>query len=194
MPLPPGVQTVRLYGTFLTGDGKPQKGFVKFKPTVTTSGSGVTVPSTPVIVPLNIDGYFSVELPTGTNTGLDPDGWTYTVAERFAEAGYRDYSITLAVSPAEQDISTLSPVPSVSPGITYATTAQLNALAARLSYRHDQLLPNSIWVIVHELGYYPNVQIFDSTGEEIKGVIEHDDDTALTIAFSAATAGWATCS
>jgi hypothetical protein len=191
MPLPPGIQNVVLRGTYLDSEGRPKRGYLKFKPTTPTAGSGVTIPADGVRATLNNQGTFTITLPTSDNTGLNPDGWTYAVRV-FFEGGTRQvFSILLAASPSEQDIADLAHIAPVDPGTVYATKAELDDVERRLSYRHNQLVADSIWVILHNLGYMPNVQIFDSAHEEIIGSIEHDDETGLTIAFSAATGGYA---
>jgi|SRR6185369_13631378 len=191
MPLPVGVQTVRVFGTYLKSDGTPERGFLKFKPIIVTVGSGVVINKDEVRANLNNLGQFSISLPTSDNSGLNPDGWTYEAKVFFEGGTLLKYNFQLPVSPSEVDFSTIVPQPPIDPTLTYVTSDQLDAVAARLSYDHNQATPASIWVVTHDLGYRPNVQVFDSAGDEVKGAVEHDDVNGLTIAFSAAFSGHA---
>jgi hypothetical protein len=58
-------------------------------------------------------------------------------------------------------------------------------------HRFDQASALATWVIVHNLGYRPNVHVEDSTGDTWIGDIHHDSDNQLTLTFSAAFAGTA---
>src|SRR5213075_3591459 len=41
------------------------------------------------------------------------------------------------------------------------------------SYRHIQTVPAAMWTIVHNLGFYPNVSVVDSSGREVVGEINY---------------------
>ena len=43
------------------------------------------------------------------------------------------------------------------------------------TYEHDQISPDNFWYINHNLGKYPNIQVFDSTKREVKTKIRHID-------------------
>jgi hypothetical protein len=49
-------------------------------------------------------------------------------------------------------------------------------------------------VVVHNLGYQPNVHVLDTAGDEVEGDIVHDSATQLTITFSSAVTGTVYCS
>jgi hypothetical protein len=57
------------------------------------------------------------------------------------------------------------------------------------SYRHVQNATASSWVIVHSLGYEPNVAVFDSGGTQVIGDITHNSVNQLTVTFSSAFSG-----
>lgn len=52
------------------------------------------------------------------------------------------------------------------------------------SYTHEQILPASTWTIVHNLGFRPSIQVFDSAGGEAEGTVAHLDVTTLTVTFT----------
>lgn len=57
------------------------------------------------------------------------------------------------------------------------------------SYLFTQSVAATVWTIVHNLSFTPNVTTEDSLGEDIEGIIEIIDATTLTITFSEAVAG-----
>ena len=57
------------------------------------------------------------------------------------------------------------------------------------SYVHNQTTPASTWVIVHNLGFYPQAQVEDSAGTDIEGDPTHNSVNQMTIVFSAAFSG-----
>lgn len=57
------------------------------------------------------------------------------------------------------------------------------------AYKHDQGVPDTIWHIVHGLGFHPNVMSFDSGGNEVEGAVRHIDDNTLEIEFKVAFGG-----
>jgi hypothetical protein len=60
-----------------------------------------------------------------------------------------------------------------------------------VSYTHDQGSDDTVWTIEHNLGFYPSVTVFLSSGDVVEGAIEHEDNTTLTITFSVAISGTA---
>jgi hypothetical protein len=62
-------------------------------------------------------------------------------------------------------------------------------LIALVSYRHTQNTPLTIWTVVHNLGFYPNVTVFNSAGDQVEGSATHNDTNSLTITFSTALSG-----
>ena len=57
------------------------------------------------------------------------------------------------------------------------------------AYTHDQMIPNLVWNITHNLGFFPNVMTFDSAGTQIIGEVVHLDKNSMTITFSHSNAG-----
>lgn len=94
MPLPGGLTTVTVTGTYLSVSGVAQSGSVSFVPTaVVTDAAGTTIFSEiPAVATLGTAGSFSLgPLPCTDNTGLSPLGWAYQV--------------TVAVGGAQQSLS-----------------------------------------------------------------------------------------
>lgn len=60
-----------------------------------------------------------------------------------------------------------------------------------VSYSHTQGLASTVWTIEHNLGFYPSVTVFMSSGDVVEGAIEHQDTNNLTITFSVAISGTA---
>lgn len=58
-------------------------------------------------------------------------------------------------------------------------------------YPHNQAVPDTVWVIDHNLGKYPSVICFDSANDEIEGMISYPTLNRVTVTFSAATGGYA---
>lgn len=60
-----------------------------------------------------------------------------------------------------------------------------------VSYTHTQGSSSDTWEIEHNLGFYPSVTVFLSTGDTVEGLINHSNTNSLTITFSAAISGTA---
>ena len=61
---------------------------------------------------------------------------------------------------------------------------------ASISYTHYQNTPASVWVIQHNLGFWPNVYVLDTNGNECVGRVQnHPSFNRTDIFFSAAFAG-----
>ncbi len=59
----------------------------------------------------------------------------------------------------------------------------IDAVAVQ-AYIHDQITPSVTWTIPHNLGFYPNVSVVDSGGNEVEGVITYIDVDNLQVAFT----------
>lgn len=62
------------------------------------------------------------------------------------------------------------------------------------TYAYLQSIPDTIWVIAHNLGYKPGCNITDSANDVVYGDIHHDSDNQLTITFLYPFSGQAICS
>lgn len=57
------------------------------------------------------------------------------------------------------------------------------------SYRHEQSTALSVWDVVHNLGFRPNVSAFDSFDAPMDGIVTHIDNNHLTITFLSPVGG-----
>lgn len=61
--------------------------------------------------------------------------------------------------------------------------------SAPQAYVHDQVTPAATWNISHSLGYYPNVSVVDSGGDQVQGLVAYADINTVTIEFTSAFGG-----
>lgn len=66
---------------------------------------------------------------------------------------------------------------------------QAEDVIALVSYRHIQNASLASWTVVHNLGFYPNVTVFNSAGDQVEGNVVHNDNNSLTISFSTTMSG-----
>ena len=59
------------------------------------------------------------------------------------------------------------------------------------TYNHEQMVASDTWVIVHNLGKYPSVRIFDGFGQEVIGEIAFNSLLQVTVTFSGSFSGTA---
>lgn len=58
-----------------------------------------------------------------------------------------------------------------------------------VSFRFVQGTASTTWAITHNLGYYPNVTVVDSTATVCEGDIVYTNANTITITFSQAISG-----
>ena len=58
-------------------------------------------------------------------------------------------------------------------------------------YIHEQASPATSWAIVHDLGGKPSVTIVDTSDTHVVGDVTYNSTTSITVAFTAAFAGYA---
>lgn len=63
-----------------------------------------------------------------------------------------------------------------------------------VSFDHEQGTASDTWVITHNLGFYPTVNVFDTANSLVEGAIEHTSRNSLTLTFSVAISGTANLS
>lgn len=132
MALPSSWKMVEVHGTYLRVDGLINAGSLWFESdqTVTILSDDHTaeilvVPSR-IEAQLDAQGHFSVMLPSTNDPDISPVGWTYQVSEKIA--GGRTYSIEVPFALDSIDIVAFAhatPVPPISPVVTYLTTADI---------------------------------------------------------------------
>ena len=57
-------------------------------------------------------------------------------------------------------------------------------------YEAQVVVPNTTWIVMHNLGKFPSVTITDSSKIEIEAEITHDSNLQLTVRFSQAQDGY----
>lgn len=67
------------------------------------------------------------------------------------------------------------------------TQEQINTLVTAFIY--EQAQPATMWIINHNLGYRPAVELLDTGGQEIDGDISHPTVNQTVIMLQPATAG-----
>jgi hypothetical protein len=70
-----------------------------------------------------------------------------------------------------------------------ADGVQSDEIVALVSYRHTQNIALTTWNVNHNLNFYPNVTVYNTAGDQVEGVVNHTNETQLTITFSSAIAG-----
>jgi hypothetical protein len=71
----------------------------------------------------------------------------------------------------------------------YDSDATAPPTGGPLAYVHNQGAASAAWTIPHNLGWYPNVTIQDSSGSTVEGEIVYSNPNTITVTFSAAFAG-----
>jgi hypothetical protein len=56
-------------------------------------------------------------------------------------------------------------------------------------FTYGQAPPAAVWDITHNLGFFPDVQVFDNSGDEVEGDVTHVSDNELVLTFSAPISG-----
>jgi hypothetical protein len=60
-----------------------------------------------------------------------------------------------------------------------------------VAFTHNQDTIAASWLIEHNLGFFPNVTVIDSSGSTCEGDVAHIDNNTLTIQFSGGFTGTA---
>lgn len=89
----------------------------------------------------------------------------------------------------ETNVDPLYPVIDVNflPAVPQRVTAK--QLIPLVSYTHNQSSASNQWTVVHNLGFKPNVTVFNSAGDIVEGSITHNSVNQLTLQFSATMSG-----
>jgi hypothetical protein len=66
-------------------------------------------------------------------------------------------------------------------------------ITGNVYHKHDQMVASDVWLIVHDLGYNPNVSVQDSAGTTWETEIEYIDLNSLYSRSSFPFAGTAYC-
>ena len=124
-------------------------------------------------VGLAFGGDYTVQIVVNPNT---------TVVLASGTVVYRNgYQTTDAVQPRPRDTIWVLLVPKIysTPGSSGGDT----------TYEHNQNPAVATWIIEHNLNKFPSVTTFDSTGDEVEGIVRHLSKNIAQVMFSAAIAG-----
>ncbi|MFG3476461.1 hypothetical protein ACGF3K_14515 [Streptomyces sp. NPDC047980] len=111
MPLPAGLSTVTVSGSFKRPDGTAMKGKLLFtpEPAILTSGVHGTLLLGTTEVTLDANGAFSVALLATDDADVTPTGWTYRVQERWHDSPGRSYALSLPAAAPAVDLADVAP-------------------------------------------------------------------------------------
>lgn len=70
-----------------------------------------------------------------------------------------------------------------------ASGVQADEIVDLVAFTHIQSALSTTWVVTHNLGFYPNVTVFDSASNQVEGSVTHTSINALTITFSSGISG-----
>jgi hypothetical protein len=116
MPLPAGIQTVTLVGTYPHPDGTPMRGTVSVTPRpgkIVAASSGVTVQG-PVVRDLDATGSFTMTVVATDSDGINPTGFTYDVTLHFIDAPGDAFPISLPKAAPTVSLNAITPAASSS--------------------------------------------------------------------------------
>ncbi|MDQ3577814.1 MAG: hypothetical protein M3443_09495 [Actinomycetota bacterium] len=159
MPLPAGVNTVTVTGTYLDLDGtSPASGTVTFRVRgdvwLHDPGAKIVIPPIAEVKTLDAAGAFTALLPANDDSSLLPNAFVYDVTESivYTVGGVpvtvtRTRTVALPSIPTTADIATLIPVEPVIPSVTPVRTVNLQtpdgAGNVQLTAVHVSALPAS---------------------------------------------------
>ena len=79
--------------------------------------------------------------------------------------------------------------PQSSPSITVNDIVVSGINQPIVAYHHTQSTASATWTITHNLGWYPNVTVQDSSGSVVEGEIAYNNSNTLTVTFTGAFSG-----
>ena len=79
-------------------------------------------------------------------------------------------------------------------GTGFYVPTSSNSNSAVAHYTHTQSAANTLWVIPHNLGFYPSITVFDAMGNEVLVGINHVSINEARVGFDAPMSGTAICS
>lgn len=102
MPIPAGITSITVTGTFVDASGVPLAGYVLFTPSITAADptDNAIVPMAPVRANLDTNGAISVALAATDDTTWAVPGWTYSVKVHLNTANVADRTYNIEVPAA----------------------------------------------------------------------------------------------
>jgi hypothetical protein len=110
MPLPVGLSTVTVTGTYTHPDGTPFIGRLLFTPqpaVLTSATHGVLILGT--VEAVAVSGVVTATLLATDDPDVTPSGWTYLVQERWHDAPGRTYPLSLPAAAPAVDLADVAP-------------------------------------------------------------------------------------
>ena len=77
-------------------------------------------------------------------------------------------------------------------GISSSDITGWNSIVEDKNYVHTQGISSASWVVTHNLGKYPSVNVIDSANNNIVGSVVYNSINQVTISFAGDTSGTAT--
>lgn len=110
MPLPVGLSTVTVTGTYKHPDGTAMQGKLLFtpEPAILTSGAHGTLLLGTIEATL-VNGVVTATLLATDDPDVTPSGWTYIVQERWYDAPGRSYPLSLPAAAPTVDLADVAP-------------------------------------------------------------------------------------
>lgn len=160
MALPSNLSTRTVTGNYVSPDGNPIAGQVRFTlpDSLISPAEGKIVVESSKTATLDANGSFSVTIPVTNDTDVSPLNYLYTVTELFP--GGRTYTISLPAG-APIDISTIAPTGTFIQYYTLASSPVWNATVARLEVQEASY--NATGYIVRPPGYTGSLPITVAT-------------------------------
>lgn len=135
MPLPPSLTVKTLHGRYSAlPSGSAPTGTVDFvAPAVLRVAADDTIVLPTVYTATVTGGEFSIGLPASDDPEISPTSWTYEVVERLTGHPIRRYRIAVPIATVGTlELADIAPATTVVPSASYATTADIVALDARV--------------------------------------------------------------
>jgi hypothetical protein len=168
VPIPSDITAIRVFATYLHGDGTAAQGQVSFTPSITAQTTDGIFVDVATVVYLDRDtGSFSVELASTDDAQWMNPGWTYHVTEHIGTFGRqvtREYDIEVPAASVggELNLALAAPAEAATPTITYIPYSLVNAKGDILAASGDN--------VVTRLGVGTNGQVLTADSAQALGV------------------------
>jgi hypothetical protein len=131
VPLPVGLSTVTVSGTYKHPDGTAMSGKLLFtpEPAILTSGTHGTLVLGTIEATLDANGAVTATLLATDDADVTPTGWTYLVQERWYDAPGRSYPLSLPAAAPAVDLADVAPT-APAEGVYVVVTGPQPALGA----------------------------------------------------------------
>jgi hypothetical protein len=215
-----GFTPILVTGTYLLPTGQPVSGSISFTPTAVMRDpfTNTNISTNERVAALDENGHFQIQLFATNDVGIEPNGVTYEVNERFRNTSYNKYFISLDYLSPDGLVDIADIVPNVEPITTYnyATVEYVDQMAGRAEhtqfiptdeilstnvqaaieevrelsrYVHTQLSASQTWTINHNMRFHPSVSIVDTGDTHIIGEITYTTLNQVIVTFTSPFSG-----